>query len=225
MTDYAVPDGDVVDPDDPATFVPCVADARGVTPVAAAYLMIPASPTGPSFQVISSIDLATRQRLDTASVMGRADVTDMSDDASSWPPPPTSPQPRPSSPLIRDTGGRGVAQKSDLVRIELADGAVTVAATASIPGIPLNQFALDHFDGHLRVAVTMDGTIASGGWARYPTLFILDDALNVVASLPKLVSTSRANRCASRARAPTWSATARSTRSSRWTSAPRPNRG
>ncbi|MEO7588584.1 MAG: beta-propeller domain-containing protein [Arachnia sp.] len=186
VTDYQVPDRDAVDPDDPATFVPSVADAQGVTPVPAADLTIPSSPTGPSFQVITSIDLSSGQRLDTASVMGRADVTYMSDDSLFLAS--TTQQPTAASEFIldQDTGLREVTQKTDLVRVELADGGVTVAASASIPGMPLNQFALDHYEGHLRVAVTMDGATASGGWATYPTLFVLDDALNVVASLPKL---------------------------------------
>ncbi len=186
VTDYSVADRDGVDPEDPATFVPSVADARGFAPVAAADLMIPAIPTAPSFQVVSSIDLSSGQRVDTASVMGRADITYMSDDnlflaSTTYQPTATS-----EFTLDQDTGLREVAQKTDLVRIELADGAVTVAASASIPGMPLNQFALDHFDRHLRVAVTMDGTTDSGGWATYPTLLILDDALSVVASLPQL---------------------------------------
>ena len=186
VTDYSVADRDVVDPEDPATFVPLVGDARGVTPVAAADLTIPATPTGPMFQVISSIDLSSGQRLEVASVMGRADVTYMSDDSLFLAS--TSHQPTATSEftLDQDTGLREVMQKTDLVRVELADGGVTVAASASIPGMPLNQFALDHFDGHLRVAVTMDGTTAAGGWATYPTLFVLDEALNIVASLPQL---------------------------------------
>lgn len=49
--------------------------------MAAADLTIPTSPTGPAFQVISSIDLPSGQRLDAASVMGRADITYMSDDS------------------------------------------------------------------------------------------------------------------------------------------------
>ncbi len=186
VTDYAVADRDAVDPDDPATFVPLVDDERGVTPVAAADLTIPVSPTGPMFQVVSSIDLSSGQRLDTASVMGRADVTYMSESnlflAS------TTYQPTPVSEftLDQDIGLLEVSQKTDLVRVALTDGAITVAASASIPGRPLNQFALDHFEGHLRVAVTMDGATASGGWATYPTVFVLDDALTVVASLPQL---------------------------------------
>lgn len=186
VSDYSVADRDVIDPDDPATFVPLVADANGTMPVAAEDLSIPVTPTGPMFQVISSIDLSSGQRLDTLSVMGRADVTYMSENnlflaSTTYEPTATS-----EFTLDQDTGLRQVAQKTDLVRVGLADGGITVAASASIPGMPLNQFALDHFDGHLRVAVTMDGTTDSGGWATYPTLFVLDDALDVVASLPKL---------------------------------------
>lgn len=186
VTDYTVTDPDALDPEDPATFVPMVADARGATPMAAADLTIPALPTGPSFQVISSIDLSSGQRIDTESVMGRADVTYMSESNLFLASTTYEPTAASEFTLDQDTGLREVSQKTDLVRVQLADGEIAVAASASIPGMPLNQFALDHFDGHLRVAVTMDGTTSSGGWATYPTLFVLDEALDVVASLPQL---------------------------------------
>lgn len=186
VTRYDVADRDAVDPEDPTTFVPSITDTQGVTPVAADDLTLPADPTGPAFQVISSIDLSTGQRLDTAALMGRADITYMSPDnlflaSTTYQTAATS-----DFTLDQDTGLRDITQTTDLTQVELADGALTVTASASIPGIPLNQFALDHFDGHLRVAVTMDGTTDSGSWATYPTLFVLDDALNIVASLPQL---------------------------------------
>lgn len=186
VTQYDVADREAVDPDDPATFVPSVSDSLGAAPVAAADLTIPESPTGATFQVASSIDLSDGRRVDTASVMGRADVTYMSEDSlflasTTYEPAATS-----QFTLDQDPGLREVYQSTELVRIGLSDGEVTVEAQASIPGMPLNQFALDQFDGHLRVAVTMDGTTTSGGWATYPTLFVLDDALQVVASLPQL---------------------------------------
>ncbi|MGO1385091.1 MAG: beta-propeller domain-containing protein [Arachnia sp.] len=186
VTDYSVADREAVDPEDPVTFVPWVADAQEISPVAAADLMIPVIPTAPSFQVVSSIDLSSGQRVDTESVMGRADVTYMSDDSLFLASTTYQPTAISEFALDQDTGLSEVTQTTDLVRIGLDDGEVTVAASASIPGVPLNQFALDHFDGHLRVAVTMDGTTAEGGWATYPTLFVLDDALGVVASLQQL---------------------------------------
>ncbi|NHB83816.1 hypothetical protein G7085_01540 [Tessaracoccus sp. HDW20] len=49
----------------------------------------------------------------------------------------------------------------------------------------MNQFALDEFGSHLRVAVTMTGPTASG-WLTSPALLVLDQTLETVGMLPQL---------------------------------------
>lgn len=186
VTTHEVADRDSVDADEPATFIPSVTDGRDATVLPAVDLTIPAVPTGPAFQVVSSIDVPRAERLDTASVMGRADITYMSEESLFLASTGYLSTAMSEFDLDQDSGLLAVAQATDLIRIDLIDGAVNVAGEASIPGRPLNQFALDHFDGHLRVAVTMDGTTDSGSWATYPTLLVLDDSLDVVASIPQL---------------------------------------
>ncbi|GAB3820557.1 hypothetical protein GCM10028820_26900 [Tessaracoccus terricola] len=186
VTQYDVADRDAVDPDDPTTFVPSLADPRQATLVPAADLTLPTDPTMPTFQVVSSIDVSKAERIDQAAVMGRADVTYMSEDSLFWAATGYQPSAMAEFTLDQDSGLREVSQTTDLTRVELVDGEITVAASTTLPGVPLNQFALDQFEGHLRVAVTMDGATTAGGWATYPTVFVLDDSLRVVASLPQL---------------------------------------
>ncbi len=50
-------------------------------------------------------------------------------------------------------------QSTGIVRITADD--LSVAATGVVPGAPLNQFSMDQYDGHLRVATT---TGDMGGW-------------------------------------------------------------
>ncbi|SHJ81170.1 Secreted protein containing C-terminal beta-propeller domain [Tessaracoccus bendigoensis DSM 12906] len=191
VTGYTVADRASVDRDDPATFVPSLFQDRQRSPVDATDLLIMPSPTGPSYTVVSSIDLVLDQRVDTQSVLGDTDVTYMSEEnlflAS------TDYETTPLARFAFDeaTGLREASQETQLVRVALDDGRLSVGAQGSVPGMPLNQFALDEHAGHLRVAVTMDGATTSGGWATYPALFVLDDGLDVVGSLPQLAVNER----------------------------------
>jgi len=45
-----------------------------------------------------------------------------------------------------------------LVRVDVTDGALTVEATGTVPGEPLNQFSMDQHDGSLRIATTIPRT-------------------------------------------------------------------
>ncbi|MDR1237468.1 MAG: beta-propeller domain-containing protein [Propionibacteriaceae bacterium] len=67
-----------------------------------------------------------------------------------------------------------------LVRIALASGQLQVAAQADVPGVLLNQFALDEYEQHLRVATT---TVDEFSIA---TLHVLNADLKQVGTIPKL---------------------------------------
>jgi inhibitor of cysteine peptidase len=55
---------------------------------------------------------------------------------------------------------------------------MTVASTGLVPGTPLNQFALDEYNGYLRIATTI------GGWSNTTNdVYVLDGGLKVVGSL------------------------------------------
>ena len=186
VTEYILVDPDSIDPDNPETFVPLVTRDGERAAVGAADCMILPFPDGPRYAVASSIDLASRERIDTESVLGGSQTVYLSGtslflaavdyDAS-----------LPAS--VRKTAGvddlRGLPV-TRLTRIALADGKLSVAGQGTIPGVVLNQFALDEYDGHLRVAVTVTGEAKKKGWTSRPALYILDGDLALVGSLPKL---------------------------------------
>ena len=91
-----------------------------------------------------------------------------------------------------------------LTLLALADGALTVKATAEVEGEPDNAFSLDEWDGHFRLAVTYtryygshtlvkDPTEEYWNYVHYDTqqerfnrLYVLDDTLTEVGSIDNL---------------------------------------
>lgn len=79
-------------------------------------------------------------------------------------------------------------QQSGIVKIDRE--AMTIAATGSVPGTPLNQFSLDEHEGYLRIATTVG---ASGGFffplgdtQSVSDVYVLDDDLKQVGSVKDL---------------------------------------
>src|SRR3989344_3461504 len=79
------------------------------------------------------------------------------------------------------------------VKISLSD--FGIKANGSVPGVPLNQFALDEFKGNLRVAVTVSGQgTIWGGWRNDSSandVYVLDGDLDVIGSIKDLGLTER----------------------------------
>ncbi len=186
VTEYLVVDPDAIDPDDPETFVPLVTRDGERAAVDAADCLILPFPDGPRYAVASSIDLAKAERVDTESVLGGSQTVYLSGDnlflagvdheAS------LSAKARKAAGVDDLRGGVAVTR---LTRIRLDAGELAVAGQGSIPGVVLNQFALDEYQGHLRVAVTVTGETKKG-WTSRPALYVLNGDLEVVGSLPKL---------------------------------------
>lgn len=98
------------------------------------------------------------------------------------------------------------ASETEIVRISL-DGGLTVAASASVDGYLINQFALDAYDGYLRLVTTSSGhsyTIYEDkamGFINHVwpdetkldtnNLFVLDENLKVVGSITGLAEDER----------------------------------
>ena len=77
-------------------------------------------------------------------------------------------------------------EKTGLVKIGLNE--FKVLATGNVPGQPLNQFSLDEYKNHLRIATTI-----GGGWGLIGGLgestndvYVLDDNLNITGSVKNL---------------------------------------
>ena len=79
---------------------------------------------------------------------------------------------------IRDFESTGIVKISrDDLRIE---------STGRVPGHPLNQFAIDEFDGNVRIATTMTGGFFSGRNDSVSDVYVLDDGMDVVGRVENL---------------------------------------
>jgi inhibitor of cysteine peptidase len=84
-------------------------------------------------------------------------------------------------------------EKTGIVKINLDN--LKIAANGEVPGYPLNQFALDEYDGNLRIATTVgERTGSSFGFSRGESLndvYILDKNLKERGSVLNLGETER----------------------------------
>lgn len=77
-------------------------------------------------------------------------------------------------------------QKTGIVRIRLEDS--TLRASGEVPGMPLNQFCLDEYQNHLRIATTIGRGFSSmlGTSETANDVYILDKKLEVKGSIKDL---------------------------------------
>jgi uncharacterized secreted protein with C-terminal beta-propeller domain len=71
----------------------------------------------------------------------------------------------------------------------ISTGSLDIGVTKSIPGYLLNQFALDEYDGYLRVAVTVGNVWGSANSLN--DVYVLDENLALVGSVTDLGETER----------------------------------
>ncbi|MGC3954091.1 MAG: beta-propeller domain-containing protein [Propionicimonas sp.] len=186
VTNHVVTDPDKIDPDNPGTFVPAVTQGRQSRPLDPTDCVVLPHPEGPQFTVVSSLDLAKRERIDSESVMGGSRTIYLNAENLYLG---NEDYEKPLSKKARKAGGIAELREvwgTRLTRIALRDGELTMAGQGVIPGSLINQFALDEYDGHLRVAVTLSGETKQRGWLTQPALYVLDSDLKIVGSLPKL---------------------------------------
>jgi uncharacterized secreted protein with C-terminal beta-propeller domain len=187
---------------DPVTFAPCISGPEGVRPLSPDDIAIAPGATVPHYSVVSSLDLATWQRLDEIAVLGRSDTIYMSEanlylaalnygETGVWvgQARPVDDVDIPESDNVTEEPSPVTGEPlttTNIVRIELAGGGLTLAATASISGSLLNQFSLDEYDGQLRAVTTVIS--AANQWTQETALWVLDRDLQVMGSIPSLVA-------------------------------------
>lgn len=184
VTAYTL-DSSSLDPDEPQTFVPVVTEGGAVQTMKVGDCGFLPEPTGPTYSVVGSIDLAGRRRVDTQSVLGGAGTVYMS----------------PSSlylavsdhdPSAKKRVAAGVPKKlthaavTELTRIGIRGGQLELSAQGAVPGTVLNQFALDEYDARLRVVTTIEGQ-SGRRWVQRAGLFVLGADLKPTGSIPSLV--------------------------------------
>lgn len=80
------------------------------------------------------------------------------------------------------------AVKSGVAKIELAN--FTVKSSALVPGMPLNQFSLDEYDGNLRIATTISDVMFGSGVSKND-VYVLDSGMNIIGRVLDLGLTER----------------------------------
>jgi uncharacterized secreted protein with C-terminal beta-propeller domain len=186
VTNYILADAKSLSPDDPKTFVPVVTEDDQVRATKAGDIGVLPEPSGATYTVVSSIDLSSRKRVDTQSVLGGTGTVFMSADnlylaAQDW------------DPSAKERARAGIkdlkqATVTQLARIGIADGQLSLAAQGSVPGTLLNQFALDEYQGDLRVVTSVEGQNSKNAWVQRAGLFVLDAKLKPVGSISSLAN-------------------------------------
>ena len=189
VTDYALNDPAKIVANDPSTYAPQVSKDAAPVPLDPKDVKVLSNAAQPRYAVASAIDIATRQRLGQQAVLAGADTVYMSQ-ANLY-----------LAAVMAEGKLSGVQRKAaglpagsltattTVVRIALNDGHLTVAAQGTVPGMPINQFALDENKGKLRIVTDVSGSSGSplNEWMQRAALYVLDDKLAIIGAVPKLV--------------------------------------
>ncbi|MGE4485585.1 MAG: beta-propeller domain-containing protein, partial [Oscillospiraceae bacterium] len=187
--------------DDPGTFIPYTY-AKGVATIMPIdRIIIPGHISSTSWTVISSIDIGAGESLSNISVLGNSSTVYMSEKnlyigSSVW-------DTQESDPYTEDQYSvidcRSYSA-TDVMRFSVTDGIVAYAASAQVPGYLVNQFAMDEYDGNLRVVTTTSEnryhayTDEKYGWTNYvydeypntSGLYVLDSDMALIGSVTGL---------------------------------------
>ena len=186
VTNYAISDTKKMDPNDPKTFVPLTGEGDRYVPTPPGKCGFIPEPSGPTYTVVSSLDLATHKRVDTTSVLGGTASVYMSAANLYLAAVDYQPSAQETARAGVPTDLKGV-QTTQLARIAIASGRLSLAAQGAVPGSVLNQFALDEYQGNLRVVTTMEGE-QKQRWVQRAALYVLGPNLKVVGRISSLVN-------------------------------------
>lgn len=82
------------------------------------------------------------------------------------------------------------SEKTTIHKFALKNGEIEYASAAKAPGTILNQFSMDEFDNHFRIATTI-GHVSRQGGGTTNNIYIFDDKLNRVGKLEDLAPGER----------------------------------
>jgi inhibitor of cysteine peptidase len=80
----------------------------------------------------------------------------------------------------------GDGQGTSIYRIEVAGDNITYVASGQVPGMVLNQFSMDEYDGYFRIATTTGYVSKTGEATSQNHIYTLNMALNITGSLDNL---------------------------------------
>lgn len=191
------------DKDDVLSFVPCLYDGQKTNVLNIKDIAILPAPQSEEYTIISAIDLKKGKTADSEAVLGGYCTTYMNADNLYL-----AYNIYEIQEQERSIDGKKVTDcsnisTSELVRVDLAE--MQVAAAGKIEGYLINQFAMDEYDGYLRVAATVDKysyrtyQVPGKGYTNYETiedstanyLYVLDQDLKVVGGIKDLAPDER----------------------------------
>lgn len=199
ISDYFI--WDYAEGDAPERYIPALYtnEASGL-PEPDCILLPETLPEGASYTVVSAIDVAAGRRLDSYTVLDRVSTVYMSKTslylcADHYAETESAPRSENQYTVVDYSSGAATG-----ISAFALEGGLALRASGELPGRLLNQFSLDEKDGYLRLAVTESAdqwsvyTDPAYGFVNYrwgetlqsSSLYILDDALNVVGSLTGL---------------------------------------
>jgi uncharacterized secreted protein with C-terminal beta-propeller domain len=198
VTSYPVPQAQI-EASDPATFVPLRLHDGARAPLAARTIntLTPSD----TYAVVTAADVASGEALGEQAVLGGADTVYMSAENLSVASMDYSGTTQPLDGLIR-VNSNDWAPVTHLARIALANGELTATAKTILSGTLLNQFALDEYEGNLRVTMSIQGFRAvesdaegilgriigqtDSTWQSWTALHVLDADLKILGSVGDL---------------------------------------
>jgi uncharacterized secreted protein with C-terminal beta-propeller domain len=195
VSTYRVPSSGIVE-DDPATFAPLSLreGQRTVLPIDEIDAIAPAV----SYAVASATDLESGTVLGERAVLGGAETVYMSTENLYLAAADYSGN---AATVDSLTDGLISSQTAatHLIRIALNGGQLTTEAETTVSGLVLNQFAMDEYEGALRITLAVegerspsltewlfDGENTGGRWERWTALLVLDANLAVIGSVNDL---------------------------------------
>ncbi|MCL2784939.1 MAG: beta-propeller domain-containing protein [Propionibacteriaceae bacterium] len=184
-------ESETTDPSQPDTYIPTVNTGDGDEVICPEDIDIMPVVMEPTYQVVTALNVTSGKLLGEQAILGRANTVYMST---------TSLFLASTQYMYRivptEQGGVTIripgadadfkGDTTDIVRIGLNSGDLKVEAQGTVPGVLINQFALDEYDGYLRVATTW-ADIETGLWDPTPSLWVLDSSMKLVGSIPELV--------------------------------------
>ncbi|MDR3037114.1 MAG: beta-propeller domain-containing protein [Coriobacteriales bacterium] len=195
-----------IDDNDPITYVPLLGKGASVAPMAIDDIRIMPTVDSTNYTVVTSYDVTSATRVDQKSVLGNAETVYMSRNnlylgSAVW----VTEGKEPYQESVYTVEEHITRVSTQLVRIAIDNGALTVAAQCTVGGQLLNQFSLDEYEGNLRLAVTHNDysyrvykdprydveSYQSGITDNTNSLFVLDSALNVIGSIEGLAADER----------------------------------
>ena len=191
---------------DERIYVPCLYEDGAERLMPAGCILLPGETEDQSYTVLTCLDLASGQRISEQAVLGNSGTVYMSGEnlylcATRYEQTESEPRTERQYTVVDWKSG----SSTTITRFALEDGALTLAATGSVPGNLLNQFSLDEQDGFLRVVTTIDQysysiyTDEAFGFTNYKdgdslrcnALYVLDSGLNTVGSVEDLAEDER----------------------------------